>query len=92
MSLVTLTHRVIDFHSQCVFNLSTVSIEIMSGPGDEVTFLKKTHQLLSDGRIIIRIHPKHLDQLCKLLHLSKRLQNKRSSGHSEIETPDTLKS
>ena len=89
MSLVTLTHRVIDFHSQCVFNLSTVSIEIMSGPGDEVTFLKKTHQLLSDGRIIIRIHPKHLDQLCKLLHLSKRLQNKRSPGHSEIETPDT---
>ena len=33
----------------------TVSIEIMSGPGDEVTFLKKTHQLLSDGRMIIRI-------------------------------------
>ena len=67
----------------------TISIEIMSGPGDEVTFLKKTHQLLSDGRMIIRIHPKHLDQLCKLLHLSKRLQNKRSPGHSEIETPDT---
>ena len=67
----------------------TISIEIMSGPGDEVTFLKKTHQLMSDGRMIIRIHPKHLDQLCKLLHLSKRLQNKRSPGHSEIETPDT---
>ena len=66
----------------------TVSIEIMSGPGDEVTFLKKTHQLLSDGRMIIRIHPKHLDQLCKLFHLSKRLQNKRSPGHSAIETPD----
>ena len=66
----------------------TVSIEIMSGPGDEVTFLKKTHQLLEDGRMVIRIHPKHLDQLCKLLHLSKRLQNKRSPGHSEIETPD----
>ena len=66
----------------------TVSIEIMSGPGDEVAFLKKTHQLLADGRMIIRIHPQHLDQLCKLLHLSKRLQNKRSPGHSEIETPD----
>ena len=67
----------------------TISIEIMSGPGDEVTFLKKTHQLMSDGRMIIRIHPKHLDQLCKLLHVAKRLQNKRSPGHSEIETPDT---
>ena len=30
-----------------------------------------------------------MDQLCKLLNLSKRLQNKRSPGHSEIETPDT---
>ena len=38
--------------------------------------------------MVIHIHPKHLDQLCKLLQLSKRLQNKRSPGHSEIETPD----
>ena len=37
----------------------TVSIEIMSGPGDEVAFLKRTRQLLEDGRMIIRIHPKH---------------------------------
>ena len=68
----------------------TVSIEIMCGPGDEVTFLKKTHQLLEDGRMVIRIHLKHLGQLCKLLYLSKRLQNKRSPGHSEIETPDNI--
>jgi hypothetical protein len=67
----------------------TVSIEMMSGPGDEVTFLKKTHQLLADGRMVIHIHPKHLDQLCKLRHLSKKLQNKRSPGHSKIEPPDT---
>ena len=38
--------------------------------------------------MVIHIHPKHLDQLYKLLQLSKRLQNKRSPGHSEIETPD----
>ena len=66
----------------------TVSIEIMSGPGDKVTFLKRTHQLLDNGRMLIHIHPKHLDQLCKLLHLSKKLQNKKSPGHSEIEKPD----
>ena len=35
----------------------TISIEIMSGPGDEVTFLKRTHQLLDNGRMVIRIHP-----------------------------------
>ena len=66
----------------------TVSIEIMSGPGDEVTFLKRTHQLWDNGRMVIRIRPKHFDQLCKLLHLSEKLQNKKSRGHSEIETPD----
>ena len=40
--------------------------------------------------MVIRIHPKHLDQLCKLLHLSKKLQNKKSPRHSEIETPDSI--
>ena len=63
----------------------------MSAAGDELTFLKKTHQFLDNGRMIIKIHPKHLEQLCKLLHLLKRLQNKRSPGHSEIETPDSTK-
>ena len=63
----------------------TVSIEIMSGPGDVP---EEDTSTLGHGRMVIRIHPKHLDQLCKLLHLSKKLQNKKSPGHSEIETPD----
>ena len=62
--------------------------EIMSNVGDELTFLKRTHQLLESGRMVVKIHGKHLDQLCKLLQLSKRLQNKKSPGHSEIEIPD----
>ena len=37
---------------------------------------------------MVKIHGKHLDQLCKLLQLSKRLQNKKSPGYSEIEIPD----
>ena len=44
-----------------------VSIEIMSNAGDELTFLKRTHQLLESGRMVVKIHGKHLDQLCKLL-------------------------
>ena len=60
----------------------------MSNVGDELTFLKRTHQLLESGRVVVKIHGKHLDQLCKLLQLSKRLQNKKSPGHSEIEIPD----
>ena len=65
-----------------------ISIELMAKPGDEVTFLKRTHELLEDGRMVIRVHHKHLDQLCKLLCLSKKLQCKKTPGHSEMETPD----
>ena len=61
---------------------------MQSNAGDELTFLKRTHQLLESGRMVVKIHGKHLDQLCKLLQLSKRLQNKKSPGHSEIEFPD----
>eukprot|EP00435_Cladocopium_sp_Y103_P068824 s1130_g32.t1 len=67
----------------------TPSIGVMSMPGDEVPFLKGAHRLLDDGRPVIKIHHKHLDQLCKLLCLSKRLQNKKSRRHSEIETLDS---
>jgi len=65
-----------------------ISIELMSKPGDEVSFLKRPHELLEDGRMVIRVHHKHLDQLCKLLCLSKRLQSKKTPGHSEMEIPD----
>ena len=33
----------------------------------------------------IRVHHKHLDQLCKLLCLSERLQSKKTQGHSEMD-------
>ena len=66
----------------------TISVEMMSQPGDEVTLLKRTHHLMDDGTMVIRIHHEHLDQLCKLLKLSKRLQCKKTPGHTDIELPD----
>ena len=65
-----------------------ISIELMSKPGDEITFLKRTHELVEDGKMVIRVHRKHLDQPCKLLRLSKRLHCKKTPGHSEMEIPD----
>ena len=62
----------------------SISVEIMSIAGDEVAFLKRTHQLLDDGRMVIRVRQKHLDQLCKLLRVSKRLQCEKTPGHSDI--------
>ena len=43
-----------------------ISIELMSKLGDELTFLKRTYELLKDGRMVIRVYHNHLDQLCKL--------------------------
>ena len=69
----------------------SISFEIMSRPGDQVRSLKRTHELLWDGRMTIRVHHKHLDQLCKLLRLSKKLHNKKTPGHSDMEIPDQPK-
>ena len=41
----------------------------MSNVGDELTFLKRTHQLLESGRMVVKIHGKHLDQLCTVATL-----------------------
>ena len=38
--------------------------------------------------MVISVHHKHLDQLCKLLGLSKKLQSKKRPGHAEMEIPD----
>ena len=69
----------------------SISIETVSKGGDELCFLKRTHCLLDDGRLLIKCHPKHLGQLCKLLHLNPKLQGKKTPGHSELENPDTSK-
>lgn len=49
------------------------------------------HGLLEDGRAVSRVHQKHLNQLCKLLHLAKKFQCKKIPGHSEMEVPDQPK-
>ena len=33
-----------------------VSIEMMAKAGDEVAFLKRTHELLEDGRMTVKVH------------------------------------
>ena len=55
---------------------------MMAKAGDEITFLKRTHKLLEDGRMTVKVHHEHLDQLCKLL------QSKKTPGYAEIQFPD----
>ena len=44
-------------------------------PGDKISFLKRTYELVGDGpdlQMIIRSHPRHIEKLCKLLKLEQR--------------------
>ena len=54
-----------------------------------MSFLKRKMVLQPDSRITIQTHHKHVDQMCSLLCLNKRLQNKRTPGHAEMDQLDT---
>ena len=40
-----------------------ISHEMMSGEGDELTFLKRRHMLVNEFELAIQSHPKHLKKL-----------------------------
>ena len=50
----------------------------MQAPGDEITFLKRRMVLQHDSRLTVQMHHKHVDQMCSLLGLNKKLQGKKS--------------
>eukprot|EP00435_Cladocopium_sp_Y103_P051733 s1374_g16.t1 len=66
-----------------------ISIQTIERPGDEMNFLKRTHLLHEDGRLTIKTHHKHISQLCSLLGLNMKTQNKRSPGHADMDKEDT---
>ena len=57
-------------------------------PGDEIQFLKRKMVLHHDGRLSIQTHYKHVQQMCALLGLNKRLQSKKTPGHSDMDLQD----
>jgi hypothetical protein len=73
----------------CLQSKYEVSTQLLEKPGDEVSFLKRKMVLQHDAGITIQTHHKHVDQMCSLLGLNKRLQNKRTPGHSEMDQLDT---
>ena len=54
----------------------------------ELTFLKRVYTLNDDGRLILEIHAKHVNQLCSLLGMNPRNQNKKTPAHTDIEKED----
>ena len=43
-----------------------ISAQVIERPGDELSFLKRTHVLHADGRMTIQTHHKHVQQMCSL--------------------------
>ena len=65
-----------------------LTTQVMEKPGDEVSFLKRKMTLQFDGRITVETHHNHVEQMCSLLGLNRKLQNKKTPGHSDMDQVD----
>ena len=74
---------------KCLKEKYEVSVQTTEKPGDEIQFLKRKMLLHHDGRLSIQTHYKHVQQMCALLGLNKRLQSKKTPGHSDMDLQDT---
>ena len=54
-----------------------ISCETMAKAGDELTFLKRRHTLISDDEMTIQSHPKHLERLFVFPSINRRLKPKK---------------
>jgi hypothetical protein len=66
-----------------------ISMQCIEKAGDELTFLQRLHVLHPDGRLTLQTHHKHVMQLCSLLGMNAKTQNKKNPGHSDIDREDT---
>ena len=79
---------VLDKMLGCLQKKYEVSTQVVEKPGDELSFLKRKMVLDHDGRILLEIHHKHVLQMCSVLGLNKKLQNKKTPGHSDMDMDD----
>ena len=73
---------------KCLQSKYEVSTQVMQAPGDEITFLKRRMVLQHDSRLTVQMHHKHVDQMCSLLGLNKKLQGKKSPDHADMDQID----
>ena len=65
-----------------------VACETISKVGDELTFLKRHHVMVSEDEMAIQSHPKHLERLFDLLCINCKLKPKRTPGHPMLDESD----
>ena len=69
-----------------------VACETVCKAGDELTFLKRRHVMVSEDEMAIQSYPKHLERLFDLLAINRKLlKPKRTPGHNLLDEPDTSK-
>ena len=74
----------------CLKSKYEIVLQRMQKPGDEVDFLwdRRKMTLLPDGRLTIELHHKHVQQMCSLLGLNKRVQGKKTPNHVDMDQQD----
>ena len=63
---------------KCLQQRYELATQVMEKPGDEVSFLKRKMMSQLDGRITVETHHKHIEQMCSLFGLNRKLQNKKT--------------
>ena len=65
-----------------------ISCSIMKEMGDELTFLKRLHVLVSDALMLIRPHHKHVAQLKEIMAIHPKAFPKKTPAHPAIDNED----
>ena len=65
-----------------------ISLEVLEKPGDELTFLKRSHMLLSERELAIQSHPKHLEKHFEMMKINRGLKPKQVPVHQLLDEPD----
>ena len=70
-------------------NKYKLSMEVMKEPGDEVSFLKRNHVLISKTEMVIYPHEKHFHKLFDLLKIKRSWKPKNVPSHNMINEVDS---
>ena len=65
-----------------------ISASYLQEVGDELTFLKRSHRLLANGKLAIAPHPRPVEQLMKLTGVKATSKPKRVPEHAVMEEVD----
>ena len=66
-----------------------VTLHILEHPGDCISFLKRKHTLMSDGRMLLTPSSKHFEKLFALLKVDERSAPKKTPYASVLDEADT---